>query len=223
MKNYHAIALLGLFAALSFKKMDMAKITPNLYMDKYEVTNADWKYFEKHLISEGEDPAEYRTNDVWEWQPFIEYYYKHLSYESYPVVGVTYEGAKKYCAWKGSYSEIEGTFRLPTFAEIQYQIQEGEQGRKWEKWEKRAKKGKTSMYNFATPQSQHVTAPSSAYIYNKFGVHNIKGNVSEMTDIEGQAAGGSWTNMEDDKDWATELQTYNAPNNWLGFRCVCEL
>ena len=66
MKNYYTITALILFAALSFKKMNMAKITLNLYMDKYEVTNGDWKAFEKYLVNEGENPAEYRTNDVWE-------------------------------------------------------------------------------------------------------------------------------------------------------------
>jgi len=223
MKNYHIITFFILFAAFSFKKMDMAKITSNLYMDKYEVTNADWKSFEKHLINEGENPEEYRKNDVWKWQPYIEHYYSNIAYEAYPVVGVTYRGAKKYCTWKGSQSETSGTFRLPTFAEIQYQIQEGEQGRKWEKWEKRARKWTQSLYNFSNEKIDHVVAPSKAYADNKFGVYNIKGNVSEMTEVEGQAAGGSWTNIEDDKDWATQTQTYDAPSDWLGFRCVCEL
>jgi len=137
MKNYYAVTALILFAALSFKKMNMAKITPNFYMDKYEVTNGDWKAFEQHLINEGENPEAYHTNEVWDveyMKPFREQYYQNIAYDEYPVVGITYEGAKKYCAWKGTKSKIKGTFRLPTVEELQYQVAEGEQGKRWEKW-----------------------------------------------------------------------------------------
>ena len=91
MKNYYTITLLILFAALSFKKMNMAKITPNLYMNKYEVTNGDWKIFEQHLVNEGENPVEYRSNDVWEHmgELFKEQYYSKTEFNKYPVAGVT--------------------------------------------------------------------------------------------------------------------------------------
>jgi len=224
MKNHYTITAFVLIAIFSFKKMDMAKITPDLYMDKYEVTNGDWKTFEKYLVSEGENSAEYRSNEVWDdkyMKPFREQYYKHIAYSDYPVVGVTHEGAEKYCAWKGTKSKTKGTFRLPKIDELQYQIKAGEQGRRWKKWEKRAQKMKTCMYNFRDHDG-HITAPVSAYPDNLFGVHNIKGNLAEMTIAKGEAVGGSYADL-DDKDWTTHIQTYNVPTNWLGFRCVCEL
>lgn len=224
MKNYYTIIPLVLFAALSFKKMNMAKITPNLYMDKYEVTNGDWKTFEKHLSNKGENPAEYRSNEVWDaeyMKPFREQYYQHIAYNDYPVVGVTHQGAKKYCIWKGTQSKTKGTFRLPTIEELQYQMTAGEQGKRWEKWQKRARKMKTSMYNFRDHDG-HVTAPVEAYIDNKFGIHNIKGNVAEMTATKGKAIGGSYADSKD-IDWNSHIQTYDEPTNWLGFRCICEI
>ena len=224
MKNYYTITTLIFFAALSFKKMNMAKITPNLYMDKYEVTNSDWKAFEKHLINEGENPADYRSNEVWDaghFKPFRDTYFQHKAYDAYPVLGVTHEGAKKYCTWKGTQSKTEGTFRLPTIEELQYQMTEGEQGKKWEKCEKWSQKMEANTHNFKGHDG-HITAPSASYCINKFGVHNIKGNVAEMTTTEGKALGGSYADSKD-IDWENHIQSYDAPTNWLGFRCVCEL
>lgn len=224
MKNHYTITAIILVAALSFKKMNMAKITPNLYMDKYEVTNGEWKAFEKHLAKEEENPTIYRTNEVWDaeyMKPFREQYYQHPAYSDYPVVGITYEGAKKYCTWKGTQSKTEGTFRLPKIEELQYQMTEGEQGKKWTKWQKRAKKSDEMLYNFADKKGC-LMANIKSYPDNKFGVHNIKGNVAEMTVTKGKAIGGSYADSRD-IDWVTHIQTYDAPTNWLGFRCVCEL
>ncbi len=197
------------------------KITPNLYMDKYEVTNGDWKAFEKHLIDEGENPAEYRTNDVWEYMgdAFEKQYYAEFS--NYPVAGVTYEGAQKYCIWKGSRSRKKGTFRLPTIDEIHHQIAEGEQGRKWRQTEKWAKKTQSKMCNLSE-SGRTCIAPNNSHAVNKFGIYNIKGNMAEMTTTKGSAVGGSYMD-KGDKDWTTYIQTYDAPTAWLGFRCVCEL
>ena len=135
------------------------------------------------------------------------------------------EGAKKYCTWKGTRSKIKGTFRLPSIAELQHQINEGEQGRKWRRTEKWAKKEKLSMCNFSEPSKPLGTgciAPHNSYIANKFGIHNIKGNMAEMTTTKGKAVGGSYVDL-DSKDWATYVQNYDEPSDWLGFRCVCEL
>lgn len=205
----------------------MAKVKPNLYMDKYEVTNKDWKVFEKYMLGKGQSVAEYRINDVWgkTGAVFNKKYYSNDEYNKYPVAGVTYEGAQKYCTWKGTQSKNKGTFRLPTIAEVQYQITQGEKSRKWRRTEKWAAKKKVNMYNFSNagqPAGVGCIAVSESYINNKFGIHNIKGNMAEMTNTKGKAAGGSYAD-KNDMNWATYIQTYDAPTNWLGFRCVCEL
>jgi len=96
MKNYYSITAFLLFAALSFKQMNMAKVTSNLYMDKYEVTNGEWKTFEKYLLDKGENPKEYRSNDIWEnMRGFGEQYYSKVEHNKYPVAGVTYRLLRK--------------------------------------------------------------------------------------------------------------------------------
>jgi len=77
------------------------------------------------------------------------------------------------------------------------------------------------LYNFRGHDG-HITAPSRSYPDNKFGVHNIKGNVAEITTREGMAFGGSYADPYE-KGRESYIQTYDAPSNSLGFRCVCEI
>ena len=56
---------------------------------------------------------------------YLRYYWNRKEYENYPVVGVTWEQANAYCAWRtemmhkelGKEGETEQRFRLPTEAE----------------------------------------------------------------------------------------------------------
>jgi len=44
------------------------------------------------------------------------------------------------------------------------------------------------MYNFSSPEKPvgiGCIAPSNSYADNKFDIHNIKGNMAEMTTIKG--------------------------------------
>jgi len=152
---------------------------------------------------------------------FKEQYYSKTEFNEYPVVGVTHEGAKKYCIWKGSRSGRKGIFRLPTVDEVHYQIAEGEQGRKWRRTKKWAKKVEAQMCNLSYSNKTCIASHHSNAV-NKFGIYNIKGNVAEMTTEKGKAVGGSYVD-KDDKDWTTYVQTYDEPTDWIGFRCVWEL
>ncbi len=61
-----------------------------------------------------------------------------------------------------------------------------------------------------------------SYNPDKFGLYNIYGNVSEMTNTEGVAMGGSYNDYgvvcKSDK-----TISYSKPQPWLGFRCVFEI
>jgi hypothetical protein len=59
-------------------------------------------------------------------------------------------------------------------------------------------------------------------ISNHYGISDMIGNVAEIISEKGIAKGGSWTHtLEESK--ITNQQHYSRPENWLGFRCVCEV
>lgn len=55
---------------------------------------------------------------------------------------------------------------------------------------------------------------------NHWGLRNIIGAASEMTDVEGLAKGGSWCHPIDSAKIIQE-HYYSKPQKWLGFRLVC--
>ncbi len=57
---------------------------------------------------------------------------------------------------------------------------------------------------------------------NSLGLHQMIGNVAEMTIEEGIAKGGSWFHYLEESAIKNQI-TYSSPEAWLGFRCVCEI
>ncbi|WMN06404.1 SUMF1/EgtB/PvdO family nonheme iron enzyme [Marivirga arenosa] len=52
--------------------------------------------------------------------------------------------------------------------------------------------------------------------------YDLRGNVSEMTTINGIAKGGNWKTSQEEIGVFTNVK-YKEPSNIIGFRCVCEL
>jgi formylglycine-generating enzyme required for sulfatase activity len=93
----------------SFKK-DFSKVRSDLFVGKYEVSNVAYRRFLTDLMrSTGDESYIGYLPDTLCWkkqfresgnhQPLVEYYFRNPSYDLYPVVGVSYESAIKYCAW----------------------------------------------------------------------------------------------------------------------------
>jgi formylglycine-generating enzyme required for sulfatase activity len=64
-----------------------------------------------------------------------------------------------------------------------------------------------------------VLAPSKSYWPSEFGIYNLNGNVAEMTNVPGEAVGGSWRNLGYD----VRLQStsrYMESSCTVGFRTV---
>lgn len=96
------------------------------YMDRHEVTNADWKLF---VADAG---AEFLPDSTLYWSAentslgTIGDYYNDEAFADYPVVGITWEQAVAYCEWRTekvrqtSGDASIAPFRLPTEEEWEY-------------------------------------------------------------------------------------------------------
>jgi formylglycine-generating enzyme required for sulfatase activity len=82
----------------------------HFFMDKQEITNLNYReyLFWVGLVF-GKDSDRYRQalpdSTVWRagldyCEPMVDLYFQHPAYENYPIVGVTYEQAVQYCAWR---------------------------------------------------------------------------------------------------------------------------
>jgi gliding motility-associated lipoprotein GldJ len=82
----------------------------SFYMDETEVSNVDWLEYLYWIKRNFKDDAEYYYNalpDTLVWrrplsynEPWVNNYLRHPAYQDYPVVGITWEQAREYCAWR---------------------------------------------------------------------------------------------------------------------------
>lgn len=132
-------------------------------------------------------------------------YFNHPGYNDYPVVGVTWEQAQAYCAWRTiSYKkglklpegQIVEEFRLPTEAEWEYAARMGNSSISypWGNAEVRSCDG-CFVGNFKPGEGDYtadkhlITARVSSYPPNDFGLFDMAGNVAEWTSTTWTPAG----------------------------------
>ena len=82
----------------------------SFYMDETEVRNIDWKeyeYWTKRVYKSYPEVWESLLPDTLVWreelaynEPLIRAYYRHPSYDDYPVVGVNWDQAQEFCKWR---------------------------------------------------------------------------------------------------------------------------
>ena len=77
-------------------------------------------------------------------------------------------------------------------------------------------------YSFAEIKGDDILAPSKSYFPSEFGVHNLNGNVAEMTIEKGIAIGGSWQSYGYDVRIQSKM-TYTDASARVGFRPVFTL
>ncbi len=85
---------------------------PSFFIDKTEVSNVAYREYLYWLSNVFSDPMydkviEGAKPDTMVWrselsynEPLVEYYFRHPSYNYYPVVGVTWKQASDYCIWR---------------------------------------------------------------------------------------------------------------------------
>lgn len=246
--------------SLSFKKgkkpnyPGTVKFKENLYVDKTEISNICWIEYMSWLERKyGESSKEYIENTpdytVWgeQTEDYAKIYFKHSYFRDYPVVGISFEQANKYCKWRServneyryvkenkiewhpdsTYNEAPQLlrYRLPTKDEFEKIAEIGTKVSKIKRFEKKGlgrynclQKTSSSLENDSIIET---TSPVYSYVPNQIGVFNILGNVAEMVAEKGIAKGGSWIHTEDDMLASKDFK-YDKPEKWLGFRCVCE-
>lgn len=174
------------------------------YIDKYEVTNAQ---FRKFVEATGHiEPAFWNDED--------------LSKPNHPVVGVSWEDAAAYAKWAGK--------RLPTEAEWE-KAARGFDGRNYP-WGDEYKAGYANK--FGPADGHKFTAPVNSYSKgaSPYGALNMAGNVWEWCDdwYKGSPSGelkvmrgGSWEDSEKNLRTSNRsAETVKYYNYNLGFRCA---
>lgn len=82
----------------------------SFYMDETEVSNTNWLEYLNWIRKVDPTNYEYYYNElpdtlVWRRplsynEPYVDNYLRHPAYQDYPVVGVSWEQAQRYCEWR---------------------------------------------------------------------------------------------------------------------------
>jgi sulfatase modifying factor 1 len=107
---------------------DSFEINP-FFISKYEISNNDYQEFVRDITkSRQADIIKITQIDSLNWKrynnEYVNYYYRHPAYNTYPVVNVNHESAELYCKWLTNKlnehcdtTSIKLECRLPTRAE----------------------------------------------------------------------------------------------------------
>ena len=126
---------------------------------------------------------------------YLRSYFSNDTYNDYPVVGVTWEQANAFCAWRTEYllkglgkeARFVQRYRLPTEAEWEYAARGKNQDEfPWENQD--VKSGNGCFYaNFKPDRGNYtkdgnlITSRTGIYSANSNGLYDMAGNVAEWT------------------------------------------
>ncbi|MCI5876605.1 MAG: SUMF1/EgtB/PvdO family nonheme iron enzyme [Prevotella sp.] len=126
---------------------------------------------------------------------YLRNYFSNPAYNDYPVVGVTWEQANAFCAWRTDYllkglggeARYIQRYRLPTEAEWEYAAR-GKAGNEFPWENKDVKNGDGCFYaNFKPDRGNYtkdgnlITSRVGIYAANSNGLYDMAGNVAEWT------------------------------------------
>ena len=124
------------------------------YMDKYEVTNAQYKKFV--------DATGHPTPGFWDDSRY--------NAPDQPVVGVSWHDAKAYAEWAGK--------RLPTEAEWEKAARGGLTGMKYS-WGNRVTHDDANYAGIGSKDWWECTSPVGSFAPNDYGIYDMAGNALE--------------------------------------------
>jgi len=126
---------------------------------------------------------------------YMRYYFSNPAYNDYPVVGVTWEQANAFCAWRtehllkglGPAARFVQRYRLPTEAEWEYAARGKDQNEfPWDNEDVASGRGcfyanfKPDNGNY-TKDGNLITSRVGIYAANSNGLFDMAGNVAEWT------------------------------------------
>lgn len=186
----------------------------SFYMDKYEVTNDFWRHYETWVVKVFGDVKPELVDmvrpDTTVWReemayndPLVEYYYRHKAYSNYPIVGVTWEQAEKFCQWR---TDRENEFRMYSRGYITNNT--------------KSIVDLANMYKlinrgYLTQEEKEELFDSSEYPQNKSYAHMLKDTTIFLVD----AVRKGFVSEQDGKKLAgqgvEEITMYQLPYEWI--------
>ncbi len=170
----------------------------NVFLDKIEITNIVWREYLYYLKNEeGADSESYKSAqfDIAVWkQAYPTVGLNSSKYDYYPVVGISYQQALDYCAWRSKIVSAKENrtvnYSLPTL----------------------------KVYKMSGNLNPNKTA--EGLFSTKIGFRTFLGiceNAAEMTNVEGIAIEGY------NRNTCLEQRDFIVPSQDLGFRCMALL
>lgn len=233
---------------LDIQNAGRKKVTvSSFYIDRFEVTNEEYREFIDDLSGEQEEA---RLPDSTAWDESVsradwETYFYGSERSDYPVVAIEWRDAKEYCEWEDK--------RLPTEAEWEYAARAGRVGGvyPWAGFSPRDPQGRY-LANFNPGRQGQAadgyafTAPVGSYPPNRWGLHDVAGNVAEWVEdaytpsysaLSGLdpvykdsdenrrvVRGGSWaSNPFQIGVGVRDFQPMEQPSPRIGFRCAADI
>ncbi len=163
-----------------------------------------WDFLNTYIVNVYPDTTcwvnDFRNSDN---ETYLRNYYSNPTYNDYPVVGVTWEQANAFCAWRTDYllkglggeARYIQRYRLPTEAEWEYAARGKEQNEfPWDNTD--VKSGNGCFYaNFKPDRGNYtkdgnlITSKVGIYSANSNGLYDMAGNVAEWTNTVYTEAG----------------------------------
>lgn len=155
-----------------------------------------WDFLHTYIVNIYPDTTcwvnDFRNSDN---EMYLRNYFSNPAYNSYPVVGVTWEQANAFCAWRTEYL-LKGLgpearhvqrYRLPTEAEWEYAAR-GKDGNEFPWDNESVKNGEGCFFaNFKPDRGNYtkdgnlITSKVAIYGANSNGLFDMAGNVAEWT------------------------------------------
>lgn len=236
-------AFLGAFASADKRVRIIPKGTARIsfyaYIDKQEVSVADWKAYCLQLKTKFGDqlywaslPDSNLLYNAFSIQSVSEYLYSG-KYDQWPITCISYDQAMNYCRWRTAQYKEEAKKHSDWFKEVVFHLPSKEQ------WTAAARAGNdSSSYFFGEVATSGMKCkfnatlgsftlkpkfqPVSGGLANAYGMKHVHGNAAEMTSIRGIAIGGHLNLIPEDCAFGKTIG-YAEISPYVGFRCYARV